>query len=138
MNVYFAKSKKRYAEDGVQIGIVRHLRMKGFLCTSQGAGLIKSMRTQLTANRLGYLKGSPDVIVWIRGGTLNIECKAPKEMKCSEKTGKLIVANSGGRQSDTQKEFEEQITKIPGHHYIVAKDVQDVSRYIEANGIQPA
>ena len=101
--------RKRYAEDGVQIGIVRHLRMKGFLCTSQGAGLIKSMRTQLTANRLGYLKGSPDVIVWIRGGTLNIECKAPKEMKCSEKTGRLIVANSGGRQSDTQKQFQEKI-----------------------------
>ena len=138
MSAYLGKNRKRYAEDGVQIGIVRYLRLNGFLCTSQGAGLIKSMRTQLTANRLGYLKGSPDVIVWIRGGTLNIECKAPKEMKYSIKTGKMVVANAGGRQSDTQKEFQENIGKIPGHHYIVAKDVQDVSRYIEANGIQPA
>lgn len=137
MNAYFTKNRKRYAEDGVQIGIVRYLRQNGYLCTSQGAGLIKSMRTQLTANRLGYLKGSPDIIVWIRGGTLNIECKAPKEMKCSEKTGKMVVANAGGRQSDTQKEFEEQITKIPGHHYIVASDRMDVVRYIKENGIQP-
>lgn len=129
--------RKRYAEDAVQQAIVHYLRLKGFLCTSQGAGLIQSMRTQMTANRLGYLKGSPDVIVWIKGGTLNIECKAPKMMAYSQKTNRLVVHNAGGRQSDSQKEFEEKIKQIPGHHYIIASDPNDVVRYIENNEIEP-
>lgn len=137
MNAYFTRSRKQYAEDGVQVGIVRYLRLNGFLLTSTGAGLIKSMKTQMVMRKLGYTPGTADVIVWIRGGTLNIECKAPKEMKYSPKTGKMVVANAGGRQSDTQKQFEEQIGKIVGHHYIVARDVLDVKKYIEENGIQP-
>lgn len=129
--------KRTYQEDNVQKGIVRWLRLNGFLCTSQGGGLIVSARTQRTANLLGYLKGSPDLIVWIRGGTLNIECKAPKTMRCSLKTGNMIVNSSGGKQSDSQKEFEEEVKKIEGHHYIVAKDVMDVVEYIKENGILP-
>lgn len=129
--------KKNYAEDAVQKSIVRWLRFNGFLCTSQGAGLIISARTQRTANMLGYLKGSPDLIVWIRGGTLNIECKAPKTMRYSAKSDRMVVNNSGGRQSETQKAFEEVVTCIPGHHYIVANDLMDVVKYIKQNGIEP-
>lgn len=129
--------RKRYSEDAVQIAIVHYLRIKGFLCTSQGAGLIQSMKTQMTANLLGYLKGSPDIIVWIRGGTLNIECKAPKTLIYSQKTNRMVVHNSGGRQSDSQKDFQEKITQIPGHHYIIASDPNDVVKYIEENGIEP-
>ena len=137
MNAYFTKNRKRYAEDGVQIGIVRYLRLNGFLLTSTGAGLIKSMKTQMVMRKLGYAPGTADIIVWAKNCTLNIECKRPKEMKYSIKTGKMVVANAGGRQSDTQKQFEEQITKIPGHHYIVAKDTQEVKKYIEEHGIKP-
>ena len=129
--------KRTYQEDNVQKGIVRWLRLNGFLCTSQGGGLIVSARTQRTANLLGYLKGSPDLIVWIRGGTLNIECKAPKTMICSLKTGNMIVNSSGGKQSDSQKAFEEEVKKIEGHHYIVANDVMDVVNYIKENRILP-
>lgn len=137
MNAYLVRNRKRYAEDGVQVGIVRYLRLNGFLCTSTGAGLIKSMKTQMVMRKLGYLPGTADIIVWAKDCTLNIECKRPKEMKYSPKTGKMVVANAGGRQSDTQKEFEEQIGKIPGHHYIIAQDVLDVKKYIEENGIKP-
>ena len=129
--------RKRYAEDAVQTAIVHYLRICGFLCTSQGAGLIQSMRTQITANRLGYLKGSPDIIVWIRGGTLNIECKAPKTLTYSGKTNRMVVHNSGGKQSESQRIFEEDIKRIPGHHYIVASDPNDVVKYIKQNNIKP-
>lgn len=129
--------KKNYAEDAVQKAIVRWLRFNGYLCTSQGAGLIISARTQMTANLLGYLKGSPDLIVWIRGGTLNIECKAPKTMKYSAKTDRMIQDKAEGKQSDSQKDFEKAVTSIFGHHYIVASDLMDVVRYIKENGIQP-
>lgn len=137
MSAYFTKNRRRYAEDGVQVGIVRYLRLNGFLLTSTGAGLIKSMKTQMVMRKCGYLPGTPDIIVFIKNGSLGIECKRPKEMKYSPKTGKMVVANAGGRQSDTQKEFEEQIGKIPGHHYIIAQDVLDVKKYIEENGIKP-
>lgn len=129
--------KRNYAEDQVQKSIVHWLRLKGFICTSQGAGLIKSAVTQRIANGLGYLKGSPDIIVWIPGGTLNIEVKRPQKFEYSFKTNRLIVANSGGKQSDSQKDFEEKVTQIPGHHYIVATDVQQVAEYVSSNKIKP-
>lgn len=129
--------KKNYAEDAVQKAIVRWLRFNGFLCTSTGAGLIKSMRTQMVMKALGYLPGTPDIIVWIRGGSLGIECKAPKTMRYSAKSDRMVVNNSGGRQSETQKAFEEVLTCIPGHHYIVANDLMDVVKYIKQNGIEP-
>ena len=128
----------RHTETQIQSAIVHWLRFNRFLCTSTGAGLIKSVKTQITMRKCGYLPGTPDIIVFIKNGSLGIECKAPKEMKYSIKTGKMVVANAGGRQSDTQKEFQENIGKIPGHHYIIAQDVLDVKKYIEANGIQPA
>lgn len=129
--------RRSYVEDSVQKAIVYYLRLNGFLCTSQSAGLIKDMRTQITANRLGYLKGSPDIIVWINGGTLNIECKAPNVLGVSEKTGKMIKKKAEGKQSQSQKDFEESINQIKGHHYIVAKDPLDVANYIKENDIRP-
>lgn len=129
--------RKRYAEDGVQKAIVRYLRINGFLFTSTGAGLIKSMRTQMVMKALGYLTGTPDLIVWIGGGTLNIECKAPKTMRYSAKTDRMVVNTAGGRQSDSQKEFEESVKQIRGHHYIVASDPMDVVKYIQEHGIKP-
>lgn len=127
--------RKNYAEDAVQRTIIQWLRVKGFLCTSQGAGLIKSAVTQRIANGLGYLKGSPDIIVWTRGGTLNIEVKRPKKMEYSFKTNRLIVSNSGGTQSESQKEFQKKVTGIPGHHYIVVTDLDQVIQYVKENEI---
>ena len=131
------KLKINYREDIVQIQIVRDLRKKGFLFTSQGAGLIKSENTQKTANRLGYCKGSPDLIVWVKGGTLNIEVKRPALMKYSAKSKRMIISEAEGSQTPSQKEFEAKIKTIPGHYYIVAKSVADVEEFIIKNKIIP-
>lgn len=129
--------RKNYAEDAVQRSIIHWLRIKGFICTSQGAGLIKSAITQRIANGLGYLKGSADVIVFIPNGCLHIEVKRPQKMEYSFKTNRLIVSNAAGKQSESQKEFQENITKIPGHYYLVVTDVQQVVDFISSMKIKP-
>jgi len=127
----------QYREDVVQIQIVTYLRKKGFLFTSQGAGLIESAVTQRAANRLGYCKGSPDLIVWVKGGTLNIEVKKPALMRYSFKSKRMVVADAGGTQTPSQREFEAKINTIPGHYYMVAKSVADVEEFITKNKIIP-
>lgn len=129
--------RRNYAEDAVQRSIIQWLRIKGFLCTSQGAGLIKSAVTQRIANALGYLKGSSDIIVFIPNGCLHIEVKRPEKMKYSFKTNRMIVANSSGKQSESQKDFQEKVSKIPGHHYLVVTDVQQVIDFVLAKNIRP-
>lgn len=130
-------SKKKYPEDQIQRDIVGWLRGAGYLFTTTGAGLIKSVKTQIIMSGLGYTAGSPDIIVWIQGGTLNIECKAPKTMKYSDKTGKWVQDSKGGVQTPLQKEFELNVTQKEGHHYIIARDKVDVIQYIVYNKIRP-
>lgn len=127
----------RYLEDTVQITIVNWLRLNMYLFTSTGAGLIKSQKTQLLMNRLGYTAGSPDIIVFIPNGTVGIEVKKPATYKYSDKSKKMVVHNSGGVQSQTQKIFQEKLTNISGHYYIVAKSVWEVIDFFTKNGIKP-
>jgi len=129
--------RRNYAEDAVQRSIINYLRARGYLCTSQSAGLIKSAVTQRIANGLGYLKGSPDVIVWIPGGTLNIEVKRPEKKEYSFKTNRLIVSNSAGKQSESQKQFQENIKKINGHYYLLVTDVSQLHDFISLMNIKP-
>lgn len=58
-------------------------------------------------------------------------------MTYSFKSKKMIIADRAGEQSDEQKEFEQMIKTIPGHHYIVAKSVDEVAEYIKTNNIEP-
>ena len=127
----------RHIETQVQAAIVRWLRFNGFLCTSTGAGLIKAVKTQITRRKCGYLQGTPDIIVFIRGGSLGIECKKPKTMRYSAKSDRLVVDTAGGTQTASQKEFERNLTDIPGHFYMVATDPMDVVKFIREKGIQP-
>lgn len=128
---------REYSETRVQESIVQWLQLKGFIYTSTGAGLIKSMRTQMTMLRLGYTAGSPDIIVFIKGGCLHIECKRPSGFRWSNKLNRLVKDTQGGKQSDAQKKFEDEITKIEGHYYLVATSVEEVSNFIKENNIQP-
>lgn len=130
-------AKRNYREDKTQVDIVDFLRKKGFLFTSQGAGLIKSAATQRTANRLGYCKGSPDLIVWVKGGTLNIEVKRPVLLTYSAVSKRMIIADPEGKQSQSQAKFEAKINAIPGHYYMVAKSSADVEEFILKNKIIP-
>lgn len=125
----------RYAEDNVQQGIVKYLRLRGYILTSSGAGLIKNLRTQKVMNSNGYETGSADIMVFIPNGCVHIECKRPAVYEYSFKSGKNIVKIPAGRQSDSQKEFENKITGIPGHYYLVAYSVQDVIDFFKAKGI---
>lgn len=128
----------RYKEDITQIAIANYIRFKGFLFTSTNGGVyVKSIPMRNRLKQMGNLAGASDIIVWIPGGTLCIEVKRPKTMEYSFKSKKMILNDSGGRQSEAQKDFESRVTNIPGHHYIIATDVEQVAKYIEENGIKP-
>ena len=128
----------RYIEDNVQISIVNYLTIKGFLFTSTCGGVwIKNKAMQKRNKDMGYQKGAPDLIVWIKGGTLCIEVKKPKTMRYSVVKKRMVIDKAGGRQSDNQKEFDRCVTKIPGHYYIVADNVADVDKFINEMCITP-
>jgi len=122
---------RNYAEDGIQKLIVGWLRYNGYLFTSIPAGLFVSAKQQMLATKLGYTAGAPDLIVWIPGGTLSIECKRPEKRVLNMKTGNMVIEQAAGRQSAEQKAFQERVTSTPGHYYLVAKDLQDVIRFFE-------
>ena len=124
----------KYEEDNVQVEICRWLDLKGYTYTFTGGGLIHSARTQRTANRLGYRKGVSDLIVWIRNGTVCIECKKPAAYRYSTKLKRMVIERAAGKQTDEQKAFAAAVERIGGHHYIVATTVADVIEYFKKNG----
>ena len=122
---------RAYEEDAVQVGIAGWLRTQGYLFTAIPAGLISSVGTQRRSNRLGYVKGAPDIVVWIPGGTVSIECKRPEKRVLNLKTGNMVISSRAGVQSEDQKNWQEKVTHVPGHFYLVAKDVYDVIKFFE-------
>ena len=122
---------RSYEEDGVQNSIASWLRTQGYLFTAIPAGLISSVGTQRRSNRLGYVKGSPDIVVWVPGGTICIECKRPEKRVLNIKTGNMVIASRAGTQSEEQKFWQERVTHIPGHYYLVATDLYDVIKFFE-------
>ena len=125
-------------EQPVQISIVRYLRARRFLFTAPDAGInVSSKRMRAIYKMMGRQAGISDLVVWIPNGTVCIEVKRPKTLQWSVKTGKMIIADQGGKQSIEQKEFEKVIHSLPGHHYIVAQSVEDVDKYFKANNILP-
>lgn len=130
-------ARKSYDEDRVQIAICNYLRLFGYVFTFTGGGMIKDYRTQKTANRLGYLKGVSDLIVWIPGGTVCIEVKKPATYRWSDRFKRLVIDKEAGDQTDEQIEFEKVVTSLPGQHYVVAKSVDDVDKYFKENKISP-
>lgn len=128
----------RHPEQPVQIAIVSWLRMNGFKVFSPDAGInVKSKMLQSLYKRMGRSAGIPDLIVLIPNGTIGIEVKRPKTLKYSLKTGRMVINDAGGRLSDAQKKYADDIKEIPGHHYIVASDVQQVVDYIKGLKIDP-
>lgn len=125
-------------EQLVQKDIVRYLLLKGFLFEAPDCGVnVKSIRTRSILKQMGRMSGVSDLIVWIPGGTLCIEVKRPVSYRYSQRTGRQVIEDRGGVQSDNQKAFEDRVNKIPGHHYIVVNDVLQVADYIKKNGITP-
>lgn len=125
-------------EQPVQIAIVNLLELMGFTYTAPDAGVyVASKRTRQVLKDMGRRAGVADLIVWIPNGTLCIEVKKPKVLEYSFKSHRLIVKNQAGKQTDGQKAFEEKVKAIPGHYYMVAESVAEVSEFIRKNNIKP-
>lgn len=125
----------KYEEDKVQEAICEWLDLKRYTYTFTGGGLIHGARTQRTANRLGYRKGVSDLIVWIPNGTVCIEVKKPATYRYSAKLKRLVIDRPAGEQTPEQKVFAADICGIIGHHYLVARTVDDVIEYFKKMGI---
>lgn len=125
-------------EQVVQINIVRYLRKRGFLFSAPDAGVnVSSVRTRSILKMMGRNAGVADLVVWVPNGTVCIEVKRPKMMKTSEKTGRMIIDDQGGKQSKEQKEFEQTVSGIKGHSYIVVSSVEEVISYFNQKNIFP-
>lgn len=132
------KKKQSHPEQPVQKSIVQYLELRGFVFTAPDAGVnVKSKVTQGILKSMGRRSGIADLIVWIPGGTVCIECKKPATYRWSDKYKRMVIDERAGTQSDEQKEFQATVEKMSGHHYIVAKSVSDVVDYFHKNNIQP-
>lgn len=116
------KRKHTHPEQPVQKSIVQYLELRGFVFTAPDAGVNVSSRvTRRILKSMGRRPGIADLIVWIPGGTVCIECKKPATYRWSERYKRMVIDERAGTQSDEQKEFQAIIEKMPGHHYFVAK-----------------
>lgn len=132
------KRKHTHPEQPVQKSIVQYLELRGFVFTAPDAGVNVSSRvTRGILKSMGRWAGIADLIVWINGGTVCIECKKPATYRWSERYKRMVIDERAGTQSNEQKEFQAIIENLPGHHYIVAKSVSDVVDYFHKNNIQP-
>lgn len=132
------KKKLLHPEQPVQKSIVKWLELNKFVFTATDAGInIKSRVTRGILKSMGRRSGIADLIVWIPGGTVCIECKKPATYKWSDKSHRLIIDDPAGTQSSEQKEFQAIIEKMPGHHYFVAKSLTDVVDYFKNHKIKP-
>lgn len=127
----------KHDETKLQRQIVYWLKLNGFLFTSTGAGLIKSKITQIIMIASGYCKGCGDLMVFIPNGCLHIELKRPATYRYSNKLGRLVKETQAGKQSESQKDFQDRIEKISGHKYLVANSLEDVIRFIRDHNIKP-
>lgn len=127
----------KHNETKLQKQIVQWLKLKGFVYTSTGAGLIKNRTTQMIMMASGYTAGSADLIVFIPNGCLHLELKRPATYRYSAKLKRMVIDDQGGKQSESQKIFQERIGKIPGHYYLVASSLDDVMNFVEKNKIMP-
>ncbi len=132
------KKKLEHPEQPVQKSIVEYLKLNKFLFTAPDAGVhVKSKATRSILKSMGRKSGISDLIVWIPGGTVCIECKKPATYRWSERYKRMVIDDRAGTQSDDQKEFQAMIEQIPGHHYIVAKSLTDVVDYFKKHNIKP-
>ena len=81
---------------------------------SNATGALKDASGRLV--RYG-LNGSSDILACIKGRFVGVECKVGRD-----------------RQSDTQKRFEQAVTRHDGI-YILARSVEDVTARLNAEGL---
>lgn len=109
----------QHLESNFQSQIVRFLRSQGFYVFAvPNAGKV-SVKQGAIYKREGALAGVSDLIIVLQGRTVYVEIKSP---------------NGKGRQSDSQKEFEREIT-ARGHEYLLWDNWAEVESFINAERV---
>ena len=67
--------------------------------------------------KMGYVKGQPDLVVIPKSGLLFVEVKTPQLYKMG-KRGKPIKDGQGGKQSPEQKEFQDSVEALGYKYYL--------------------
>lgn len=132
------RKKPRAIESGLQQRIVNlwaniaKERHKDCLFAIPNGGMLtEAYRYRLV--REGLRAGWPDMGLCLDGGRIVwFECKRPKTYKASDKTGKMIVADSGGTTSEWQRVTHEMLHGI-GHSVIVVTDESQFMDWVKMN-----
>lgn len=109
----------QFLESNFQTNIVRLLRTQGFYVfavPNAGSGKL-SLRQGALLKREGLLAGVSDLIIVLQNKIIFVEIKNP---------------NGKGRQSENQKEFEQEIKKR-GHDYFIWDSWPQVEAFIKEN-----
>lgn len=100
-------------EHNLQVAIVKLLRMNNFLVFAVPNGGSRYTLEAKTLKAEGCLAGVSDLIIVLKGQTIFVELKRP----------------DGGRQSEKQKIFQEEIEKR-GQVYLIWKTIEDAVVFI--------
>lgn len=100
-------------EHNLQVAIVKLLRMNNFLVFSVPNGGSRYSIEALSLKAEGCMAGVSDLIIVLKGPTIFVEIKRP----------------NGGRQSEKQKIFQEEVEKR-GQVYMIWKKLEDAVEFI--------
>jgi len=102
----------KHIEDNIQAGIVKLLRLNGFLVFSVPNGGQRSAITGAILKKTGALAGVSDLIIVLDSRVVFVEVKT-----------------ATGRQQDTQKVFQERVEQL-GHRYEIWRSIRDCAVFI--------
>jgi hypothetical protein len=106
-------------ERRLQKAIVRYCRLKGWWTLKGNYEGKTSYMSGKNEQEMGYIAGSPDLVILKPDDTLFIECKRAAVYAISPRTGRQIVVKRAGVQSDEQKAFEQYCNDTGRKYYIV-------------------
>ena len=104
-----------YNESQFQQAIVNYLRLRNIYCFSVPNGTKLKITQAWKAKREGMTSGISDLVVLLPKRAVFVEIKNP---------------NGKGRQSDSQKEFEEKVKSL-GFEYYIWDNWKQVDEFIE-------
>ena len=107
----------RHDEENFQIGVVRFLRMQGHYVFAVPNGGNRNLREAARLKQQGVTAGVSDLILLLPGRVYFIELKNP---------------NGKGRQSPSQREFEDTVRGY-GHEYLLWDKWAQVEQFVNAH-----
>lgn len=105
-------------EHELQSAVIKILRLNGYFCFANTNAAQRSVKMGAYMKKEGLLAGVADITILMSGGRVAfIEMKLP---------------DAKSKQSDTQKEFEKNVTKL-GFTYRVWRSIEDCINFIMDN-----